>query len=158
MEVKLLDGIVGLDVDKAYYVYFDNHGSELCIDHLKSYHWVQPNDYRAMINGSSDCTPSFLHKSSLLFYLKENDLPYNEEDFIEVEPIDYTNFLVKEELKEISTELLKQELSHRGYAVDNLWSIHDVLGDMDDAEKLTKVNTVLNSDNVKSYINECLDD
>lgn len=156
MKIKLLDGIAEVGVDITYFMAYRNTKLKLwedTIDSLMSQQ--QPN---LIVNGGCCSTPSFLYKSSLLFYLIENDLPYNEEDFIEVEPIDYTNFLVKEELKEISTELLRNELAHRGYAVDNLWSIHDVLGDMTDVEKLTKVNTVLNSGNVKSYINECLND
>jgi hypothetical protein len=59
-------------------------------------------------------------------------------------------------LKEISTELLKQELARRGYAVECLWSIHDVNGDMTDEEKLAWVNEVLSSETVMQYINERL--
>ena len=154
MKIKLLDGIAEVEVDITYFIYFGNRESELyeeTIDRLMS---QEQSDM--VVNGNSSYTPSFLHKSSLLFYLKENDLPYNEEDFIGIDPIDYSNNLVKEELKEISTELLKQELARRGYAVETLWSIYDVNGDMTDEEKLAWVNEVLSSETVMQYINERL--
>jgi hypothetical protein len=68
-----------------------------------------------------------------------------------------------EETMELSNyekaEQAKATLKELGYYVDNLWQIEDVKGHYDctDEEAYSILNDVLNSDRIKSEINETID-